>query len=221
VGWLILSGALLSLHFAFWIGSLKFTSVASSVVLVNTHPIFVGLGSWLFLRERPGTPLILGIGLSVIGSGIIGFGDLSLSGDALLGDGMALLGAVAVAGYFIVGRRMRKDKDLLSYVFPVYTAAGLILVPMALLRGDSFFGYTQTSYLLLLLLALIPQLIGHSAFNWALKYIPASLVAITILAEPAASTLLAYFILGEGLDFWKALGGALIFSGILIALRKR
>jgi drug/metabolite transporter (DMT)-like permease len=221
VAWLIFSGILLSLHFAFWIASLKYTSVASSVVLVTTHPIFVGIGSWLFLKERLGLNLILGIGLSVIGSGLIGYGDMALSKEALMGDGLALLGALAASGYFLVGRKMRKNQDLLAYIFPVYSTAGLVLIVLSLFFRKPFFGYSSTTYLLFFLLAIVPQLIGHTTFNWALKYLPASMVSITILGEPIGSTILAYFILGEGLTIWKILGGVSIFAGILIALRKK
>ena len=220
VAWLIFSGILLSLHFASWIASLKYTSVASSVVLVTTHPIFVGIGSWLFLKERLGLNLIIGIGLSVIGSGLIGYGDIALSKEALMGDGLALLGALAASGYFLVGRKMRKNQDLLSYIFPVYSTAGLVLIIFSLFFQKPFFGYSPTTYLFFFLLALIPQLIGHTTFNWALKYLPASMVAITILGEPIGSTILAYFILGEGLTTWKVIGGISIFTGILIALKK-
>jgi drug/metabolite transporter (DMT)-like permease len=220
VRWLVLSGLFLSFHFASWIASLKYTSVASSVVLVTTHPIFVGIGSWLLLKERLGLNLILGIGLSVIGSGLIGYGDFALSKEALMGDGLALLGAIAASGYFLVGRKMRKSQDLLSYIFPVYSTAGLVLIIFSLFFQKPFFGYSSSTYLFFFLLAIIPQLIGHTTFNWALKYLPASMVAITILGEPIGSTILAYFILGEGLTFWKILGGISIFTGILIALKK-
>ena len=162
--------------------------------------------------------MILGIGLSVLGSGLISFGDMSVSGEALAGDGLALLGAIAVSGYFLVGRKMRRDQSLLSYIFPVYSTAGVALILLAYLFQNPFFGYKPSSYFLFFLLALIPQLIGHTTFNWALKYIPASLVAITILGEPVGSTILAYFILGEGLNLWKVFGGLTIFMGILVAL---
>jgi drug/metabolite transporter (DMT)-like permease len=221
VAWLLLSGAFLGLHFASWIASLKFTSVASSVVLVTTHPIFVGIGSRLFLKERLGLHLILGIGLSVIGSGLIGYGDMTLSREALMGDGLALLGALAASGYFLVGRKMRKSQDLLSYIFPVYSTAALVLILLSFLFQEKFLGYSAITYLYLFLLALIPQLIGHTTFNWALKYLPASMVTITLLGEPVGSTILAYFILGEVLTTWKVIGGILIFAGILIALRRK
>jgi drug/metabolite transporter (DMT)-like permease len=221
LGWFFVSGLLLSLHFAFWIASLKYTSVASSVVLVTTHPIFVGIGGWLFLKERLGLNLIFGIALSGLGSGLISYGDVSLSKEALMGDGLALLGAIAASGYLLVGRKMRKNQVLLSYIFPVYSTAGLILILFTLIFQESFRGYSPPTYLYLFLLALVPQLIGHTTFNWALKYLPASAVAIATLGEPIGSTLLAYFILGEGLTIWKVIGGMSIFAGILIALRKK
>ena len=217
----ILSGFFLSLHFAFWIASLKYTSVASSVVLVTTHPIFVGVGARLFLQERLSFNLILGIVLSVLGGGLIGYGDMALSKQALYGDGLALLGAVAASGYLMMGRAIRKEQDLLSYVFPVYSTAGLVLVILSLLFRKPFFGYSSTTYLLFFLLALIPQGIGHTTFNWALKYFPASMVAIAILGEPVGSTALAYFFLNEPLTPLKALGGILIFIGVVAALTWR
>jgi drug/metabolite transporter (DMT)-like permease len=220
LGWFLLSGLLLSLHFAFWIASLKYTSVASSVVLVTTHPIFVGIGGWLFLKERLGLNLVFGIALSVLGSGLISYGDMSLSKEALMGDGLALLGAIAASGYLLVGRKMRRNQVLLSYILPVYSTAGLILILLALIFQESFWGYSSSTILYLFLLALVPQLIGHTTFNWALKHLPASAVAIATLGEPIGSTLLAYFILGEGLTIWKVIGGMSIFSGILIALIK-
>jgi len=214
----ILSGLFLGLHFAFWIGSLKYTSVASSVVLVATNPIFVGIGGWLFLKERPNLNLILGILFTVLGSVFISLGDTAISKEALLGDGLALLGAVSASGYFLMGRRIRREQELLSYIFPVYSIAALLLVFLSLLFQKSFGGYSSSTYLFMFLIALIPQLIGHTTFNWALKYLPASMVAIATLGEPIGSSILAYFILHEGLTLWKMVGGVLIFAGIVIAL---
>lgn len=216
--WFLLSGLFLSLHFAFWIASLKFTSIASSVVLVTLHPIFVGLGARLFLKEPLGAPLILGILLSVLGGGLIGYGDFLLTREALMGDGLALLGAIAASGYFLVGRKMRSQQDLLTYIFPVYFTSGLSLIFLSLLFQKSFFGYQANAYLWMILLALVPQLIGHTTLNWALKYLPASMVAVAILGEPVGSTILAYLILGERLTVLKVLGGVSILSGILTAL---
>ena len=217
----ILSGFFLSLHFAFWIASLKYTSVASSVVLVTTHPIFVGMGAWLFLKERLSFNLTLGMALSVLGGGLIGYGDMALSKQALYGDGLALLGAIAASGYLLMGRVIRRDQGLLSYVLPVYSTAGLVLVILSLLLRKPFLGYSSTTYLFFFLLALVPQLIGHTTFNWALKYLPASMVAIAILGEPVGSTALAYFYLNEPLTPLKGLGGISIFIGVVVALTWR
>lgn len=216
----MLSGIFLALHFAFWIASLKLTSVASSVVLVSTNPLFVGLGAWLFFKEPLRANLILGIVFSVLGSGLISAGDVALSKEALIGDGLALFGAIAASGYLLVGRKMRKGKDLLSYIFPVYSTAALVLILLSLMANQSFFGYPPSTYLFLVLLAIVPQLIGHTTFNWALKYLPASMVAIAILGEPVGSTVLAFFVLGENVTPVKFIGGILILTGILIALRK-
>ena len=176
-------------------------------------------GSALF-KGTAGLNLILGIALSVFGSGLISYGDMTLSREALMGDGFALLGAIAASGYLLVGRKMRKDQELFSYIFPVYSTAGLILILLSLIFRQSFFGYSASTYFFLFLLALVPQLIGHTTFNWALKYLPASMVAITILGEPIGSTILAFFILGEGLTVWKILGGISIFTGILDRFKK-
>jgi drug/metabolite transporter (DMT)-like permease len=219
--WFPLSGFFLSLHFAFWIASLKYTSVASSVVLVTTHPLFVGIGSWLFLKEQMGMKLVLGIVLSLLGSGLISYGDMVWSKEALMGDGYALLGAIAASGYLLIGRKGRKDQDLFSYIFPVYSTSGLVLIIFSLLFQEPFFGYSTTTYLFMFLLALVPQLIGHTTFNWSLRYFSASMVAISILGEPIGATILAYLILGEELTILKVLGGISIFAGILVALRRK
>jgi len=218
--WSILPGLFLGFHFAFWIGSLKYTSVASSVVLVSTSPIFVGIGGWLLLGERLNSHLLVGIVLSMMGSGLVSYGDMTASKEAFLGDGMALLGALGASGYFLVGRKLRRSQDLVAYVLPVYSTAAVVLILLSLAFQKPFFGYSSSTYGFFFLLAVVPQLIGHTTFNWALKYLPASLVAITTLGEPIGSSILAYFVLGESLTVLKILGGLAIFAGILIALSR-
>ncbi len=216
---LFLTGLFLGFHFIFWIASLKYTSVASSVVIVSTNPIFVGLGSYLLLKERVATLTILGILLSITGAVIIALSDFALSTHAGLGDLLALGGAVMASGYLIVGRRLRREMDLIAYIFPVYSASAVVVLLVGLAAGVSFFGYSSRTYTLFLMLAIIPQLIGHSTFNWALKFFSASTVAVLILGEPIGSILLAYWILGETLSPWKAAGGICILAGIYAALR--
>jgi drug/metabolite transporter (DMT)-like permease len=216
---LLLTGLFLGFHFIFWVASLKFTSVASSVVIVSTNPIFVGLGSYLLLKERMAALTILGILLAVAGAVIIGLSDFTFSRYAGLGDLLALGGAVMASGYLIVGRRLRQEMDLISYIFPVYSGGAAVVLLIGLVAGVSFFGYSSRTYALFLMLAIVPQLIGHSTFNWALKFFSASTVAVLILGEPIGSTLLAYVILGEMLSVWKVTGGICILAGIYTAIR--
>ncbi len=216
---LFLTGLFLGFHFIFWVASLKYTSVASSVVIVSTHPIFVALGSYLFLREGVSTLTIVGILLSTAGAVIIGLSDFTLSTHAAMGDLLALAGAIMASAYLIVGRRLRQQMDLISYIFPVYSAGGLVVLLIGLATGVPFFGYSSQTYTLFLMLAIVPQLIGHSTFNWALKFFSASTVAILILGEPIGSTLLAYWVLGETLSPLKAAGGICILAGIYAAMR--
>ena len=222
----ILGGFFLSLHFSFWISSLKFTSVASSVVLVTTNPIFVGLFSYLFFKEKQPAELILGIILSFSGSIILAVGDSSFQGltaqnpSFLLGDILALLGAIMASGYLMVGSKLREEMDTLPYISMVYTFSAFFLLITSLSLGVSFTGYKQSSYFYMVLLAIVPQLIGHTAFNWALKHLKASMVAITILGEPIGASILAYFIFGETIQSFQSVGIILIFLAIIIASRK-
>lgn len=211
------SGAFLSLHFIFWISSLQLTSVASSVILVTTNPIFVGLGSVFILRERLPRTLVGGIVLAVLGGALIGSGDWSLGGRALTGDLLALLGGIAHSGYLLIGQRVRAKMDALSYIAIVYGMAAVLTLIAAALSGMSFVGYPTMTYVWMVLLAIGPQIVGHSSYNWALRYVSAAAVAVLILGEPVGASILAYFILGEGLTWWKLVGGVLVLSGIYLA----
>jgi drug/metabolite transporter (DMT)-like permease len=219
LGLSLLSGAFLSLHFLAWISSLQYTSVASSVVLVATNPIFVGLGSVWILKERLHPLLVWGILLSVAGGALIGSEDLRLGGMALYGDLLALLGAITHSGYLLVGQRVRRKTDTLTYIWLVYGMAALILLAAVLGTRVPLTGYSAWTVLMIVLLALGPQLIGHTSYNWALRYVSAATVAVVILGEPVGATLLAYWILGEGITPQKVLGGALVLAGIYLAVR--
>jgi len=219
VGLLVASGLFLGLHFATWIASLGYTSVASSVVLVSMGPLFVGLGSWLFLRERPSLLMAAGILLAAVGSVIISWGDFGQGQDQLLGDLLALAGAVMVAGYLMIGRRVRGHCSLTAYIAPVYGVAMLTLLALVLVGRRPMFGFSLAAYGWMLALGLVPQLIGHSTLNWALRHLSATFVAIVTLAEPVGSGLLAYLLLGEAVTWTTAVGGLLILIGIYIASR--
>jgi drug/metabolite transporter (DMT)-like permease len=142
-----------------------------------------------------------------------------LHGRAFLGDVLALCGAIAGAGYLLIGRKLRANMSLVSYISLVYGMAAIVLIIFMLSSGESPYGYSPEIYLWLILLAVIPQLIGHSTFNWALGYLSAAYVSITLLGEPIGSTILAYFILHEKPTLIKLMGGALILVGIYIASR--
>ena len=220
--WAIASGVILALHFYSWITSLAMTSVAASVVLVTTAPLFVGVISHFVLDERLTLPMIVGLAVALVGSIIIGVGDLSGGGHQLAGDGLALIGAVAAALYMLIGRSLRARLSLLGYIFPVYGTAALTLMALALLSGAPLTGYPSRMWLWLALMALIPQIVGHSSLNWALGHLPATYVSLSVLLEPVGSTLLAWLILTEPPTWAAVIGGALILAGVVIAtLRKR
>ncbi len=217
----ILSGILLALHFAFWISSLDYTSVMSSVVLVSTNPLFVGAASVLLLRESLRRGTVIGIAVAALGMALIGLSDLGQAGaESLRGDALALAGAAAVSGYLLIGRRLRKQLSLLAYIGLVYSTAAIVLIAMAVLMGTSLIGYSVAGYAFVVLLALGPQLIGHSSYNWALKYLSATFITITLLAEPIGATLLAIPLLAQIPSPIKLLGGALILAGIYLAARE-
>lgn len=216
---LVVSGLFLGLHFATWIASLGYTSVASSVVLVSMGPVFVGLGSWLILREQPSALLVVGIILAVIGSVVISWGDLGQGRNQLLGDLLALAGAVFVAGYLMIGYRVRARRSLTTYIALVYGVAMVTLVIIVLIARQPMFGYSSNAYGWVLALALGPQIVGHSTLNWALRYLSATFVAIVTLAEPIGSGILAYVLLDEAIAWSTAIGGAMVLVGIYIASR--
>lgn len=219
------SGSFLALHFATWISSLEYTSVASSVALVATNPLWVGLASVLLFRERLGTLLWVGIGLTIVGSALIGISDSAgpAPANALLGNGLALLGAITGSGYFLIGRELRRHMHLLPYIWLSYTTAAVVLLVMALLgalasgRGLPLLGYPPEAYLLLLGLAIGPQLLGHTSFNWALRYLSATFITIAILGEPIGSAVLALLIFGEQFASLQLAGFVVVLIGITIA----
>jgi drug/metabolite transporter (DMT)-like permease len=219
--WAMGAGTFLALHFATWITSLEYTSIASSVVIVTTSPLWVALAGWLLLREKLTRPVIAGLVIAIAGGVIVSLSDTQQdTGKApLVGNALALAGAWMVAGYWLIGRRLRTKLALIPYVAVVYGTAAIVLAAMALAAGQALTGYSPETYLWFLLLALVPQLIGHSAFNWALAHLPAVFIAVATLGEPIGSVALAYVLLGEMPAPFKLLGAALILSGIGLTLK--
>jgi len=220
LGLAALSGVLLALHFAFWISSLDHTSVMSSVVLVSTNPVFVGLASMFLLRERLARLTIAGMGLAALGAAVIGLSDIGAGGGTqLCGDILALLGAVSVSGYLLIGRRLRQRVSLVPYVAVVYTTAAVVLLAIAAVARAPLGGFTARGLLLVAALALGPQLVGHTAFNWALQHVSAVFVTVTVLAEPVGATVLALALLGQVPPWTSLAGGAVVLAGIWLASR--
>jgi drug/metabolite transporter (DMT)-like permease len=213
------SGVCLAAHFGLWTVSLAYTSVASSVVFVSTHPVFVALLEWLWLRQRAGRLAALGVVLTVVGSLVIGASDLRLGGTALLGDLLALAGAVAMVGYLLIGRRLRQRLGFLSYSTPVYLVAWVGLLAWTSASGEDVRRFPPTDLVWFVALAVFATIGGHTVFNWALRHVPASVVAATLVGEPVCSAALAWLLLGQAIGPLVALGGAIILLGIYLAAR--
>lgn len=214
-----LAGVALALHFASWISSLSYTTVASSVILVATSPIYVGLASHLLLHEPANRRRVLAIAVVMAGSLVVSYGDFNLSRRALLGDMLALLGALAASAYLLLGRTVRRRLSTLAYVWPCYGLAGVLLVALCLGTKQPLTGYGAQTYLLLALMAIVPQILGHSAFNWALAHFSTVFVTLALLGEPIGASLLAWLILGELPPISALAGGVLILGGIYLASR--
>ena len=215
----ILAGLFLALHFGTWISSLNYTSVANSVVLVNTNPLWVGVLTPLISKDRLTLLTKIGIVISVIGGIIIGAGDFATGGQALWGDFLALLGSICAALYLLVGRNLRRRLSLLAYVILCYGSAAIVLWAVVLVLRLPIVGFSTGTYAAFAGMALISQIIGHSSYNWALKWFSASLIAVSLLGEPIGATILAYIIFDEGLTWTKVIGGGLILVAIYLAGR--
>ena len=222
-----LSGIFLAFHFAAWITSLEFTSV-------TTTPIWVALLSPLILKEKIDIRVGIFLGIALLGSAVVTFSQscaltngflacvlpVTLKSEGnLLGNGLALLGAFMAAGYVISGRNLRKSINFLPYTLLVYSFASFALLLLCLLLKYPLLGYSIQSYVWMILLAIIPQILGHSTLNWALGFIPAAFVAITLLGEPVGSTILAWVFLKEVPSIVEIIGGLMILSGIILSSR--
>lgn len=217
----VASGVALGAHFGFWISSLDHTSVAASVVLVSTQPVFVAILAYLLFGERTSLLSFAGILVALAGTAVIA-GDDSVGSAALLGNTLALVGAVTVAIYVLIGRSSRTGGiGVLPYSVVVYSAAALALLPVALLFEVRLWGYSGETWLWLWAITLGPQIMGHTVFNWALRYVEASVISATILAEPVVSALLAWLILSEKPGAATVVGGAVVLSGLFLLLRGR
>ncbi|MCG3419381.1 DMT family transporter [Oceanobacillus sp. M65] len=212
----ILAGIFLALHFILWFESLNYTSVASSVVLVTLQPIFAFLGTYFFFKERFSPGAVISMLIALLGSFIISWGDFQISGMALLGDILALFGAITVTVYFLFGQRVRRNVSLMTYTFLVYGASSITLLLYNLAVQNPFFGYPANHWGLFLALAIVPTFFGHTLFNWALKWLSTSTISMGIVFEPVGATILAYLLLDEKVTGSQLLGGTIVIFGLFL-----
>ena len=216
----VLSGICLAVHFGFWVASIKQTSIVTSVVLVTTTPLFVGLAGGPLLGERPGRSIWLAIAVSAAGTVLLVSEDFDAGGDTLTGDVFALLGALFAAGYIMTGRRvLGAGKAWLPYVTASYSIAAVVLLASALATGEALGGYSGKTYALLLGLAAVPQLIGHTSVNRSLGHLPAIVVSVAVLGEPVCATILATIFLSEEPTLLQLGGGLVVLTGVALGVR--
>ena len=215
---MVLSGIALAAHFAFWVSSISRTSILASVALVAMSPLFAALGGWLFLGERPNTRVLGGIFLSFCGATALLISDFEDIGN-LSGDIYAFIGAILASIYLLVGRYARQRVDMPVYAAIVYSVAAIVLVITFLSVENVTFSYEANTYIFILLLALVPQLIGHNAINYSLGFAPAAVVALAILGEPVGSSLIAALLLDEIPSFFEIGVGGVILLGVYIGVR--
>ncbi|HEX8944835.1 MAG TPA: DMT family transporter [Gemmatimonadaceae bacterium] len=222
------AGAMLAVHFWTWNASISFTTVAASVVLVNTQPALVALLSAGWLREPPTRRQWMGIGVAMAGAFIVALPDMAsaanaTTGRALFGDALALAGAATAACYFVAGRKLRSTLDLWPYVAVVYGTCFVVLIGFAAIVHAPVLHQPPREIAIFSALAIGPMLFGHTGLNWALKYLPAYVVNLTLLGEPVGATLLAAALPGirEMPGIATVAGGALILAGIYVTARAR
>lgn len=215
----LLAGCGLAFHFAFWTTALQHTSVTTAVLLGNLTPILVALAARIFLKERLPLSSVLGILLTICGAGFLGATDFQIGGS-FKGPLLAMAGAVGLSIYILAGHASLQSRSFWNYVYPTYLYATVILACVLLLSGERFMGFSFETHLLMFALAAGPQCIGHSSYNYCLKYLSPTLVSLLLLAEPIGASLLAFFLLNETLAGVNLIGFGLIGGGIFIVSRK-
>ena len=222
LGLALAAGLCLAAHFGTWITSLEYTSVASSASLVTTNPLWIGLASFVLFRELPGRAMLAGIALSLSGSLLIFLSDsrhATAGSHPMLGNLLAIAGAWFFSAYLMLGRRLRAGLTLTLYIWMVYGIAALFLFGAAAGKGAALSGYSAIGWLALAGMALGPQLVGHTSYNWALKHVSPVFVAVVTLGEPVGCALMAYLLFGETLAPLQAAGFVLLLGGIYLAAR--
>ena len=218
--WLLLgaSGVMLALHFLLWMGSLNFTSVASSTMIMALEPLFIMLGAYILYKERNSVSAMLGMAIAIFGVVFIGWGDIGLSADNLKGDMLSVGGTVAVAVHLLIGQRLVARMPSYLYSLMVFISAAIVFAIYNLLTNTPFFDYPPREWGIFVLLAVVPTVFGHILFNWLLQFTSATTVSMNILGEPVGASILAFLLLGEQLSSLQWAGGGLVMAGLGVYL---
>ncbi|MCM3707853.1 MULTISPECIES: DMT family transporter [Cytobacillus] len=214
----IIAGVFLAFHFILWFESLNYTSVASSTVLVTLQPLFAFAGTYFFFKEKFTWKAILSGLLAIAGSVIISWGDFQISGTALFGDILAVIACALVTAYLMFGQTVRKRLSLVTYTFVVYSISAITLFFYVLIAGEPLLPYGTGDWVYFILLALVPTLLGHTLFNWSVKWLSTSTISMAILFEPVGAAVLAYYLLHESIIWTQVLGGTVVIGGITLFL---
>lgn len=214
----ILSGFLLSVHYVLWFESLNYTSVASSTVIVCLQPLFALIGGYFIFKEKYSKLALSGCLIAIFGSVVIGWGDLQISNEALLGDIMALVAAAIIAGYFMVGQHIRKTLSAVPYSIVSFGSGSIFLAIYSLLLNQNFVGYSMKTWGAFLGLAVVATILGQFIFTWLLKWLSASVISMSILGEAVGTCILSYFILSEKISLQQGIGIIIILFGLGIFL---
>jgi drug/metabolite transporter (DMT)-like permease len=218
-GALLLAGAFLAIHFASWIPSVTLTTVAASTVLgVGSQSVWAAVGARVFLGERVRRAALGGIAVALVGAVLISGADFALSPRSFAGDMLALVGAVTAAGYLLTGRRLRQGLSIAVYAGVVYGVCSVLLLAAALVAGTPLMGFEPTVWLLFVLMAAGPQILGHTVFNYLLRDLDATVVAVAIMGETVGASLLALAFFGEVPPWSSVIGGAVVLVGIYLAV---
>jgi len=216
----LLAGLCLAIHFATWISSLSLTSVTASVSIVASQPLWVALFSWVFLGLTPSFLVLMSVMLAVVGGSLISFGDFGAGSAPLIGNGLALIGAVSAAAYYLLGRAVQQTGvSLHAYVGLAYGCAALVLAPLPLLFRMSYTNYSLETFFWIALLALIPQLVGHTSVNYALNYLSPTVVATAVLLEPVGASVFALLLFKEVPSNTVLLGAFILLTGVLLTVQ--
>lgn len=218
--WLMLglSGTMLALHFLLWMGSLKYTSVASSTMIMALEPVFIMLGAYFLYKERTALSALLGMAIAIGGVLFIGWGDVGISADNLKGDLLSIGGTAAVAVHMLIGQKLVVRMPSYLYSLIVFLSAVIVFAIYNLFMGVPFFNYPARDWGIFVLLAVVPTVFGHILFNWLLQYVSATTVSMNILGEPVGASILAYLLLGEQLRALQWAGGVLVMFGLAVYL---